>query len=765
MKKFLNIKLSIFTCKLLVITISFVFCNNLIAQSKINGIAHYSNNVLCLRWAVEDYETYELIKKHGFTLQRQTLVNGTDTLSLPLQTQSNVIISLNEKPKSLQWIKDNLPSSSFVGMLANGLYSTDPDTSINFDNPKLIDAVNKSKQDKARLFGIQYAAEQNFNIALAASLGDIDQSALPNMKYKYIVSIKDSLGQDLIEPFTIIKATYQSETFAPVLKPKAIGVPGGIELAWPKTEQTSYVGYDIYRSKNSIDFNKVNSEPFVFFKTKEIESNDVIFIDSVPAGELYTYRVVGITPFGFDTAPSDTASAVALFSKLKGFEITIEKPNPTMTEVPLIWTSNASFNADLQGFNIYRSDNYDGTYTKLNSNYINASNRSFTDQSPIAVGYYYIEALDIHGYKYFSNPEMVYLPDSIPPAIPSGLIAKYFGVSKVQLDWTHNTESDLAGYRLEMSNHFQGPFTQITETYTTSNQLNYYTDPKVAGDSIFFRIFSQDKRGNYSDKSTPVGIKRPDIVPPAAPGFSKAMPHRNGIHLKWDYSPTSSVVKHVVERRPVGTPSWSQVVTITNAQKSNFMPTATNDFNFRDSSSLEQRQYEYRVVAFEPHDIKASSKPILVTPLPVVVTNTTIQNFAIDLEVETGAPNRKVQEQIENLRRAEGSTRFSAAQNKKHHMKLSWVYKLDPNLQDFQIYRSISGANMSLYKTISLAEAMGLDPDTEVTVNEDLGPNPFTCLDKDLMTGRRYTYQVMARHKDLSGSNRSIALSKKVEEN
>lgn len=762
MKKYLVNKTKI----VFFIIISFSCVYSCFSQSKLKGLGHYSNNTLCLRWAVDDYDTYILLKEYGFNLERQTIINNTDTLNFSEQDESTVILAQGSKPKSAQWIQDTLPDNDFTLLLSKLLYSNESDSVINFNSPKLIDAVNLSNQNKAKLFAIQYASEQNFNIAMAAALGDIDVTAAPNMEYRYIISIKDSLGKHMVEPLYIIQSTFQNNSFGIVDKPSSKGVPGGIEIYWFKTPQTKYVGYNIYRSTDGINYTKVNDVPFVYFKSSEIESNEISYIDSTGFNETYTYRVTGITPFGTQTEPSDTTTSTSLFPKISNYDITIEKVVPSMTEVPLEWAADSLSNNLIEGFNIFRSETIDGSYTKLNSSIIVASDRSFIDLDPISVGYYYVEALDFNGYAYYSNPKMVYLPDSIPPLAPIGLNAEYFGVSRVELDWTANSESDLAGYRVEMSNHAQGPFVQITETFIESNDFVFYTDSTIVSDSIYFRVFAQDKRGNYSTKSAHFGCKRPDIVPPASPGLNKIMPTRTGIELNWEYSPTKSVIRHILERKLTGTPSWVTILTIENQDKELYSPSDSTSYNYIDTQVLEQRSYEYRLIAEEPGNIRSSSKMISVTPLPTVVSSNLITNFKIDVEIEQGSPNRIIQEQIANLKKVKSNSRFSSGSNNKHNIRLNWTFNLDPNLKDFQILRAISGANLVVYRTISITEALGLDPLTEeAIVDEDMGPTDFTVLDKDLLTGRRYTYQIIGRYKDQSSTPRSIALTKRIDQN
>jgi len=729
----------------------------------IKVISHYQDNNLCFRLGVDIYKDYESIKMNGLNISRRTLIQGNDTLSKADQLLSIVNIATGMKPKSEQWMIDSLPDTEFSTLLKTALYAPMDGANINYQSPRLVDAVNLEKTNEGRLFGIMFAVESDFNLAKAAALGVIDESAQPGRLYQYTFSVNDTTGQNIIKPIAINVSTFVEDLFKPIVNLRAEGQPESIKLQWVKTNDTKYSSFNIFRSSDGNEFVKINQKPFSFFKSDGMDSDFITYTDSVDAGTTYYYKVYGQTPFGFNSEESLVVNATSTYPRIDKMFVEIADIEATMTEVNLTWELVEEDNFVLNGYNVYRSDNYDGTYTKLNTNILPTQPLSFTDNAPIAIGYYIVEGFDSHDYIYKSTPKMVSLPDSIPPNAPTGVVAQYYGNSRVDIVWDENSEEDLLGYRVEMSNHRYGTFIQITKNHIDATTYTHYTDPNVVSDSIFFRIFAQDKRGNYSQRSIAEGCKRPDIVPPAKPNFALGMASREGIKLGWSYSPTKSVISYKLLRKPVGTPTWTTVLSFPTEDKELYMPTDSTEYNYVDTTKLEYRPYEYSFIAEEAKGISAASNSMVVTPLPVVVTASTIKNFSISEELITGKPNAIIQQQIENLRTAQGSSRFNASLNTKHNIRLIWAYNLDPNVQDFQIYRAITGNEIILYRTITLAEAMGLDPNTEeVVVTEDMGLTDFSILDSDLMTGRTYTYQIVARHKDLSSTSRSMALSKRI---
>lgn len=242
------------------------------------------------------------------------------------------------------------------------------------------------------------------------------------------------------------------------------------------------------------------------------------------------------------------------------------------------------------------------------------------------------------------------------------------------------------------------------------------------------------------------------------------MSTRDGIELSWQYSSTKTVVKHILERKPIGFPTWTKVVEIDNAAQASYAPQQGKDYNYLDTTQLEEREHEYRLIAEEASFTQAASDFLTVTPLMPAVTKTPVSNFSIKEEKETMPANAVVQAQVNNLRTVDGSSRFAAATATRHHINLSFTYMLDDNLQEFQVLRSITSGPTEVYRTVSLEEAMGLDPNTQqANITGTVGPTRFTIKDKDLLTGRRYTYQIVAKHKDHTTTPRSNAMTLKVE--
>jgi hypothetical protein len=88
--------------------------------------------------------------------------------------------------------------------------------------------------------------------------------------------------------------------------------------------------------------------------------------------------------------------------------------------------------------------------------------------------------------------------DQTPPAAPTGLVATAIKSTQIDLDWSNNTEGDLAGYDVYRSSTFGGPYTLIHGGATASA----YSDRSVSQTTTYYYVVRAiDTTGNESADS------------------------------------------------------------------------------------------------------------------------------------------------------------------------------------------------------------------------------------------------------------------------
>ncbi len=95
----------------------------------------------------------------------------------------------------------------------------------------------------------------------------------------------------------------------------------------------------------------------------------------------------------------------------------------------------------------------------------------------------------------------VFVHDTFPPAVPSGLQAVFSGVGQkpfIDLTWTPNTDADLAGYNLYRHAEGAPPVKLNAELLNTPSSRDAGVHP---GAKYFYAVTAVDLRGNESAKS------------------------------------------------------------------------------------------------------------------------------------------------------------------------------------------------------------------------------------------------------------------------
>jgi fibronectin type 3 domain-containing protein len=188
---------------------------------------------------------------------------------------------------------------------------------------------------------------------------------------------------------------------------------------------------------------------------------------------------VEILPIGDTVAPSIPKRATATGSQ---------------AGIKLDWNDNLE--SDLAGYNVYRSDDAEGTYAKLNGSPLTISEYMDAAAPAGTASYYRITAVDIYGNE--SSPVFAYTTrpnDTTPPATPANLAAT--GSSGgIALSWNANSESDFAGYNVYRQDATSGQFVKLNASPLA---VTAYADSSAPFDATTtYRVTAVDKSGNES---------------------------------------------------------------------------------------------------------------------------------------------------------------------------------------------------------------------------------------------------------------------------
>ncbi|MFH1631642.1 MAG: fibronectin type III domain-containing protein [bacterium] len=192
--------------------------------------------------------------------------------------------------------------------------------------------------------------------------------------------------------------------------------------------------------------------------------------------------------------------------------------------------------------------------------------------------------------------------DSIPPTIPSGLIAGSIGTDSVDLSWTASTDNESSvTYKV---------FQDGLHAYTTTDTSITITG--LSDNTTYqFSVSAFDESGNESLRSDPLSVTTevivpPDTTPPTTPSNLQASNiESSSLNLTWDASSDASGVSHYIVYL-------------------NGIPTAQATFqSYTITGLIPETEYTIRIRAVDNNgNESALSDPLVISTLPSLSSDT-----------------------------------------------------------------------------------------------------------------------------------------------
>lgn len=610
----------------------------------------YVNDHIILRWAPQDIDSWKYGNAHGYRVERKTLRSNGAQLSISAFEASLVVLSANLTALPEQQWESLADTSNLAGIAAGAIYGDSLDL-LPPSGGGLMEIYNKSREIESRFGFSLFAADQDLTVAKAMGLAFVDTSVQSNKEYVYFVK---ALGNAVsLNGFASVETNAAAALNAPT---GLVAAPAdkAVILQWNK-DDASFSSFQVERAIGVAgNFTTLNQNPLLFAASEEGSGEPATYIDSLADNTtIYVYRVRGKTPFGLWSPPSDTIQVKGVEGPLAFLMSVTNVTDSVVGQLTISWEFPQVMEAQMQGFNIYRSAEIDGVYEKINASILSVTDRVYTDVNPLAANYYVVHAADVNGHEYRSFPYLGQAKDITPPVQPviTGGSCNEAGV--VTLTWAKNPDPDILGYRVYMSNALDGDYAQLTGTWLNDTIYKFQAETNTLTEAMHFRIKALDQRQNQSPMSAPLSLMRPDVYPPSPPVISKVNALTTGVQFEWVLSSSTDVVAYALERQELGIPAWEQVLTF----DANHLLTS-----FQDTTAAPRKRYQYRLVAIDDADLKSSSKIVKTRPVDNGMRHA-IQNFAGQL-----------------------------LQNPKTVM-LQWEYEDDADLIGFEVFRAINNVN------------------------------------------------------------------------
>ncbi len=445
------------------------------------------------------------------------------------------------------------------------------------------------------------AAEQENRFSFALFAADLDSLAAEGLGLRYEDAAVEPGATYIYRVFAAaphptlrLDTAYVTVTVTPV--PPAVPDftvrlepgDGQIRLCWdPRLAAYAFTAYFVERSDDGQHYQLLTETPLVQIETRATlaENRELCFTDSTTVNyQTYHYRIYGIDAFAHRSRPVEVA----------GMSRDLTPPPPPIIEeaehvrestVRLRWRIDTP-SPDLSGFYIGISNSPDGPFEL--GEQLPPSTREATDSRAISGinNYYVVLAVDTAGNLSSSMPRYIHLIDSIPPAPPTGLVARVDTTGILTLRWQPNREPDLLGYRVYRANQLDHTFTLETgfpladTVFVDTLNLNTLTE------AIYYRVVALDRNYNPSPPSEPIRVRLPDRVPPVSPLFTRVTPTDSSVILEWLPSSSPDVVRvHLYRKRP-NELFWTEIAVLDSTAR-----------RYEDTTVRPERRYYYTLRA------------------------------------------------------------------------------------------------------------------------------------------------------------------------
>lgn len=562
---------------------------NVTPNAQIEVLIRPQANRILLRWIPENPEQWKYTIATGYTLERQELINGTWVQSNTL-TFSGVVE--NDYAQWQPYFSDSTYALIYYA-ITDQKRATTPTTDETF----------------YRYLGVSYAFNNNFDAAIMAKHGYIDNNVIAGRKYRYKVS--STLP---VSPNTISSGEYiEVQTDGTGELPKV-----NVNLSVSKTTSYQkvtvdwiaksligyYSGYNVERSTDGMNFTKINQRPLVYMPSerdsiniKKSPKDRVYFIDSLAnKTQKYYYRVVGKSYFNesqnFDVQsiqlkkeyPWAPAIDSIRFSKTTQ-KYTVYWKFPQEDNISAMDTI---LKANPFVLKISKKDSLD--YVILKTNILTGSrNISFTKSELAAVVdtttryYYRLDAITKDGVELNSIPSLIIPTDRKPPLKPTGLSVTVLSndtqkkITVLNITWNANTEPDLLGYTLQRrigetdslyivaDTRLMKKIGNVVQKNTTRTAVDtLFTNLDLS--KVYYYIRAYDENYNGSD-TTMIAYSIADKKRPVVPTLVRARydSTTNKIRLSLIPSPEKGVFHKILKKEEGGT--WVLLKDYTKLQR------------------------------------------------------------------------------------------------------------------------------------------------------------------------------------------------------
>ncbi|EKT3958029.1 fibronectin type III [Flavobacterium psychrophilum] len=631
-------------------------CFSQTTKPEIKVIARGHQDKVMLRWGITSPSEWKKSLKTGFVVTRYTVKKANQILSDP---EKKIITLKPLLPEPLEKWSDLIQKDNYAAIVAQSIYGEDFQITGQNNNSisKIIDSADELEQ--RHTFGL-FAADMSFEGSLKAGWALIDNTIIKNEVYVYQVSL---VNNTKIKPASVMVGVRDYKKLPAVEDLIAVSDDKKVIISWDfESYKNIFTSYKIERSDDGVEYKSITNAPIVNMnEQKGVQSKRLFYVDTLAQNDkTYHYKLYGISAFGEKGQASKVFTAkgihdVFLPSRIENYKIA--KDNSVVLE----WEYPKELENHIAGFEINHSEDDKGPYQKV-SEILLPETRHFEYKNLATSNYFKVIVVGKNNKRLNSQSTLVQPMDSIAPLKPIGLEGAVDSLGIVKLKWKANLEKDLLGYRILKANNENEEFVDIYKKSFQGIECNDKVSLTMSNSKVYYRIAAEDKRFNISEMSDILVLKKPDVIPPAAPIFKDYNVAKGKVHLEWIRSYSDDVVSHHLQRKKLGDKVWTEILKVNDTLQ-----------EFYDTNLENKMTYQYAISAKDKTGLISSLDNSIVTIQFIDMTSISI---------------------MQNL--------IATVDREQRKIVLSWDYKKSKEkIKGLSIYKNKIGESPTLWKEVA----------------------------------------------------------------
>lgn len=338
-----------------------------------------------------------------------------------------------------------------------------------------------------------------------------------------------------------------------------------------------------------------------------------------------------------DKPPSGSKAVIYTLEVLDGKNVSYSASRGlvlgTIAKMPMIWDVEAhrfdwGVGLKWQGyevytsFNIYRSDTYDGAYTKINKAPVQVQAKKNLNGTIDLAPYFYSDTTPekgklvfykIQGLDFFADKGPMTIPvkgqvkiDPHPAVLARPEIKA--GETDIIINWKPSSDEDVIGYNIYRSRKYEDSGEKLNEYLLSST---FFKDDTVLLDLNYFYSVTAVNKGGYESLPSlnALGLAK-DVTPPAMVQNLAGKVDQAIVKLMWDTVPDNDLLGYQVYRtmQPENQ-DWAMITQD---------PIDQTKFDDVLTKNLSRHPYFYRITAVDTHYNESKPSEFVKLQLPDV---------------------------------------------------------------------------------------------------------------------------------------------------